>query len=391
MKLRYSGIVIVMFVLSVTTPAYAQPVAQIKKLKDIVIYNDSIYYSAFPSIVKKSDGEFLLAFRRAPNKVLMGEQWNDHFDLNSNLVYLTSKDGESWTKNPELMYAHAFGGSQDPCLLHLSDGTLLCTSYGWTTVRADGVPHLKKPYFEAIGYYFLGGYFIKSSNGGKSWDGPFYPPSIKPETHFSAYGQKLPAYNRGALYESKSGAIYWIVVARDNARKTSNHLIASDDKGVSWRYMGEVARDSTISFNEASVIETPKDDIVGFLRTADFDDQAVIARSKDGGKTFEWKSMGFKGHPTNALQLLDGRVLITYGYRHKPFGIRARILNAECTDFETAQEFILRDDGSNDDIGYTWPVQLDNDRILVVYYFNKTKSNKYDGVTYIAGSIIEIK
>ena len=363
----------------------------VKKIKDVLIYKDSTYYCAFPSVVKKADGELLLAFRRAPNKVILGEEWNDHFDLNSYLVSLTSKDGENWDKTPELMYAHAFGGSQDPCLLQLKDGTLLCTSYGWTTVRADGVAHLKKPYFEAIGYYFLGGYYIKSEDGGKKWKGPFYPPGISPEIHYGAYGNKLPAYNRGALYESKDGRIFWIVVARHNNKITSNHLIVSEDKGSTWKYLGEVAKHSRISFNEASVIETPRGDIIGFLRTADFDDQAVIARSKDGGKTFKWQSMGFTGHPSNALQLPDGRVLLTYGYRHKPFGIRARILNAECTDFETAPEMVLREDGDNDDIGYTWPVQLDKNRVLVVYYFNKTEGKKYDGITYIAGTILEIK
>ena len=81
--------------------------------------------------------------------------------------------------------------------------------------------------------------------------------------------------------------------------------------------------------------------------------------------------MGFQGHPLNALRLPDNRVLLTYGYRHKPHGIRARILNPECKDFDTASEIVLRDDGDNGDIGYTWPVQLDNSRVLVIYYFNK--------------------
>ena len=95
--------------------------------------------------------------------------------------------------------------------------------------------------------------------------------------------------------------------------------------------------------------------------------------------------MGFQGHPLHALRLSDNRVLITYGYRHKPFGIRARILNPECTDFETAPEIVLRDDGGSGDIGYTWAVQLDNNRVLVVYYFNQK-----NGTRHIAGSILEI-
>ena len=108
--------------------------------------------------------------------------------------------------------------------------------------------------------------------------------------------------------------------------------------------------------------------------------------SKDGGKTFTWQKMGFQGHPLNMLKLPDNRVLLTYGYRHQPYGIRARILNAECTDFATSKEFIIRDDGGTRDLGYSWPVMLNNNRVLVVYYFNKQ-----NGVRHIAGSVIETK
>jgi hypothetical protein len=298
-----------------------------------------------------------------------------------------SDDGETFTKEPELIYAHPYGGSQDPCLLQLRDGTLLCASYGWAFVRPDGLPNLKKPVFQSGDATFLGGYLVRSANGGKTWQAPIYPPHIEPEVNFNAYGTPVPAYNRGALYEGKSGRIFWAVAASDASKKTSVHLITSNDKGLTWNYSSPIAVDSKVAFNETSVYETPKGDILAFLRTANFDDQACIARSTDGGKTFsKWESMGFQGHPLNALRLPDNRVLLTYGYRHKPFGIRARILNAECTDFATAPEFVLRDDGGSGDIGYTWPVQLDKKRVMVVYYFNKD-----NGTRHIAGTILEIK
>ena len=155
---------------------------------------------------------------------------------------------------------------------------------------------------------------------------------------------------------------------------------------MTWDYVSPVAVDNTISFNEASIIETPKGDFVGFLRTANFEGQAVISRSTDGGKTFEWETMGFKGHPLHALRLNDNRVLLTYGYRHEPYGIRARILNAECTDFATAPEIVIREDGGNWDIGYTWAIQFDDGRVLVVYYYNQE-----NGPRYIAGTILDIE
>jgi sialidase-1 len=367
--------------------ASAQPA---RKVRDFVIYEDPKYYSTFPSVIRRPDGELLVAFRRAPARAALGEKKETHTDPNSFLVMVRSRDdGVSWTKSPELIYAHALGGSQDPCLLQLRDGTLLCTSYGWSFIQKEAVAALKQPVFEVRpGILFLGGYLVRSGDGGKSWQGPIYPTSIKPELFIDPYGQPLPAYNRGAPYEGADGRIYWVVAANDrlSPRKTSNHLLVSTDKGLTWTYSAVVAVDPTVSFNEASAYETPKGDIVAFLRTADFDDQACIARSTDKGKTFQpYQGMGFKGHPLQALRLADNRVLLVYGYRHQPLGVRARVLNAECTDFATAPEIVLREDGGSTDIGYPWCVSLDAKRVLVVYYFNLA-----NGPRHIAGTILEI-
>lgn len=359
----------------------------VRKIKDIIIYKNDRFYSSFPSVIKRADGELIVAFRRAPDRKLFGENNYTHTDPNSYLVLVRSMDGENWTNEPELIYAHPFGGSQDPCLLQLNDGTLLCTSYGWSLFSPEGIKNIKKPIAQANNYVFLGGYILRSNNGGKTWMGPWYPPRIAAETLFNAIGEPLPAYNRGALCETKNGRILWAVAASDSAvkGKTSVHLITSDDKGYTWNYSGLIATDDKVTFNETSVYETPSGDIVAFLRTANMDDQACISRSKDGGRTFKWEKMGFQGHPLNPIQLPGKQVLLTYGYRHPPFGIRARILNPECTDYLTAPEIILRDDGGNADIGYSWPVMIDKNHILVTYYFNKE-----NGTRYIAGTILEI-
>ena len=361
----------------------------VRKIQDVVIYQDNKFHAAFPSVIKKKNGEIILAFRRAPNRKGFGEKGTSHVDPNSYLVSVKSKDGKTWTAEPELIYAHPFGGSQDPCLLQLKDGTLLCASYGWAFVRPDGIPNLKKPYFQTGEATFLGGYLLRSTDGAKSWQGPLYPPHIQPEINHTPLGNMVPAYNRGAMYEGKDGRIFWVVAATDREKpsKTSNHLLISPDKGMTWQYSCPVAVDDKVSFNETSIYETPKGDLVAFLRTAGLDDQACIARSTDGGKTFTaWEKMGFQGHPLQALRLPDNRVLVSYGYRHKPLGIRARILNAECTDFATAPEIVLRADGGTGDLGYPWAVQLDKNKVLISYYFNVP-----GGPQHIAGTILEIK
>jgi sialidase-1 len=344
----------------------------VRKERDVVIYENPKFHSAFPSVVRRPDGELLLAFRRAPNRRAFGEEKNNHVDPNSQLMLVRSRDGVTWTQ-PELIYAHALGGSQDPCLFKLRDGTLLCLSYGWSFLRPDGVKNLKPPYLQNYpGSIFTGGHYLRSTDGAQTWQGPFSPPHIPPEILRDPFGELVPAYNRGAPTESRTGQLHWVVAATDQEvpRKTSTHLLTSTDRGLTWTYTAPVAVDDKASFNETSLIETPRGDLVAFLRSEKLEDQACLARSTDGGKTFlPWQRMGFKGHPLHALRLPDDRVFLTYGYRHAPFGIRARILNAECTDFSTAPEIILRDDGTTTDLGYPWAVQLDAHRVLVSYYF----------------------
>ena len=368
----------------------------IRKIKDLIVYKDTLFYSAFPSVVKRPNGEILVAFRRAPERRLFGQEGISHTDPNSYLVMVRSRDGENWTREPELICAHPFGGSQDPCMLQLKNGTIICASYLWGLIRphADTILNRKISLVKGRADYaptfaFLGGYQVRSVDGGKTWNGPFYPIAVPTENHVNVWGKPLPAYNRGAMCEGKSGRIYWVVAAQDpgSPAKSSTHLLFSDNKGVDWQYSCLVASDEKITFNETSVYETPNGDLVAFLRTEDMPGGfSCISRSTDGGKSFKWQSMGFYGYPLHALRLPDNRVLLTYGYRNKPYGIRARVLNPECTDFASAPEFIIRADGGNGDLGYTWSTVLDKNRVLVVYYFNTNIGNRF-----IAGSILEIK
>lgn len=354
------------------------------KEKDIMIYQDSMFYSTFPSVIRRQNGNYMVAFRRAPDRKIFGEKGSNHVDPNSYLVAVESEDGESWTPSPKLIYAHPFGGSQDPCLLQLRNGTILCASYGWAFLRDKETSQL--PVSTNSGATFLGGYVVRSTDNGQTWSDAIYPPNITAEPRFNPIGQPLPAYNRGAMIEGKNGRIYWVVAVGGSGGRTSNHLLVSDDEGLTWEHAALVAEDDVASFNETSIYETPKGDLVAFMRTAKMNDEGCIARSTDGGKTFQWQSMGFKGHPYQALRLPDDQVLLVYGYRHKPYGIRARILNAECTNFSTAEEIIIREDGGGFDLGYPWSVMMDDNKVLVTYYYNINA-----GTRHIAGSILSLK
>ena len=388
--IRQTILAIACVLVSISSIAAGQataPAPAVKKLKDVVVYREDTFYSAFPSIVRRPGGELIVAFRRAPDPRNFGDAKYTHTDPSSQLVLVRSSDaGETWTKEPTLIWAHPRGGLQDPCLLQLDDGSLLCASYGWALIPKGRGQKLKEVTRHGD-FVFLGGTMYRSDDGGDRWREILLPPT-QGEANLDPFGKPVPAYNRGAMCQGKDGRVFW-VTARENIdgkKGTGTHLLVSSDRGKTWTYSCPVAVDDKVTFNETSLYETPNGHLIAFMRTANLDDHTVIARSTDGGKSFQkWESAGWKGHPHYALRLPDQRVLLVYGYRHAPFGIRARVLNAECTDFKEAPEIVLRDDGGGYDLGYPWATMVSDDKALVVYYFNEK-----DGPRYIGGTLLQV-
>jgi hypothetical protein len=361
----------------------------VQKLEDVVIYKNDKFYSTFPSVVCRPNGELIVAFRRAPERRPFGEGRISHTDANSYLVVVRSTDhGRHWSEYPELMFAHPFGGAQDPCLLQLKDGTLLCSSYGWMESRSYTPPQLIN--LHRVGtFLFLGGLILHSKDGGHRWGEPIIPPATPGEQVRDPFGKPVPAYNRGAMCEGADGTIYWATASMVDDRKgiSGTHLFTSKDKGLTWAYSAPISGSTTnVSFDETSLYETPKGDLIAFMRTQNLDDRTAIARSTNHGKSFlPWEDAGFQGHPHFALRLPNKEVLLVYGYRHAPFGVRARVLDPECTNISTAKEIVLRSDGANGDVGYPWATMISKNRALVVYYLNIK-----DGTRFIAGTILSV-
>jgi hypothetical protein len=356
------------------------------KLHDISIYANPTFHCAFPSVVLRPDGELLCAFRRAPSrKFLYGAPHDTHTDPNSQLVLVRSHDhGETWTTTPELIYAHPLGGSQDPCMIQLRDGTIVCTSYGWAQLPLNDSEGSAALTHEK--YRFMGGYVLRSTDGAKTWTGPLLPPDIRDGVTTDI--APLPAFNRGAPVQSAGGELLWAVVKQSIApgsRPPSVHLLASSDAGETWQLRGVVAADSKIGFNETSVVQTAAGDVIAFLRTENMGGRAAVARSTDGGRTFApFQDLGFTAEPLQAIRLRDNRILLVYGYRKKPYGVRARLVNPDASDAATAPEFIIRDDGGATDLGYPWAMQLEDDTILVAYYFNIADGPRHIAATKLA-------
>lgn len=85
------------------------------------------------------------------------------------------------------------------------------------------------------------------------------------------------------------------------------------------------------------------------------------------GKVADTDMGKHNGNPPSLCQMNDGRLVLTYGYRAVPYGIRAKI--SEDRGRSWGEEIHLRDGAREFDMGYTRSVQRKDGKIVTVYYF----------------------
>ena len=335
-----------------------------KKISDLVLYADE-GYNSFPSIVRAGDGSYLLAFRHARHP------GGSHLDPTSATWMIRSTDGcQTWGAPREIPRPDGFA-AQDPVLNVLDDGTVLLTVFFWRFTEAARKPALERllpnggMLYETGGLtaYCGGAYCYRSRDNGDTWDGP----------HLITENYSL----RGRCAQLPGGRV--LAPVYDNEKAA---LFASGNGGLTWEpyALASGPLGQSRQAEEPSLFRTASGKIVCFIRT---NDGMYYCESHDGGKTFgEATATGLPGRvPYDALQLPGGNVLLTYGHRCEPFGIRATLLDGECTF--PGREIILRDDGLGSDLSYTSSAVLPGGEVLAAYYFY---TNENDQRRYIAGT-----
>jgi len=116
-----------------------------------------------------------------------------------------------------------------------------------------------------------------------------------------------------------------------------------------------------------------------------------VYASDDGGRTWEFLSrVNDFGSPGSLVRLPDGRLVMVYGYRLMPAGIRATVSEDEGRTW--GPELIVRDDGGSWDLGYPNAWVTGEGKVGVIYYFN-SKDDRVQingGVRHICRSIFSV-
>lgn len=366
------------------------------------LYRDERFHAAFPSIVRFSDDALLLAFRRARSGLwlisrqrrdaLENQRRMDHMDCRSQLL-LMELDGDGHPNGAALdgVPIDPEAADQDPSLIVLPEDQVLLLSFSWYPLPSDVSGEFvgrEPPGERELGCRYLpwGSHSSLRTRDAGRWlaHHRYLDPGGGPGGLLGAERQRRyvgPIRGRPAMVDDE------VLVAAYGQVLGGCELYASRDAGGSWQWRGTIATNvaDETAFQEPALCEDGNGGLICFMRTAGAGGRLATCRSSDGVKWDQVRLHEVYGQPFHPLPLADGRILLCYGFRGKPYGVRVRLLEHALAEPALAQEVVLRADGLGPDLGYPWAVQLRDGRVLVVYYWTDA-----DGVRSIQGCWLKL-
>lgn len=387
--------------------------------KQIAIVARPDRYISFPALVTLDNGELLMAFRSGrncyrdfPEALNLGWQ-HPHTDYGSEPWIARSRDdGRTWTiedppRSRKLMDEdHAQGiGYQDVGFTKLPDGRVMLSVFRWkytddppppnwaTAVREEDLsshvaprsPELTYDYrrYQPFRYAYCPApiYSICDASG-RSWT-PFK--EIKITEPGSNRQWNLATRNGGVMLDDNTvGWPFYREIDMATRARSGCHLLKYDVRADRWSYGAQLAAGSLDAMMEEPLVHRHPDGktLIGFYRTTS-PGYMYSNVSRDNGKTWSPEvQTRVWGHPFAALNLGDD-ILLAYGYRREPFGIRmCRLRGGDVNAFDPATEIVVRDDAASDDIGYPAMCIARDGAIVLAYYYNARDDE--NPVRYIA-------
>lgn len=218
---------------------------------------------------------------------------------------------------------------------------------------------------------FRGGRFCFSTDRAHTWHGACKLPT---------FGRPNLLCRTDYLVEGKHRLTAFIAAAKDSGGEGQPLCIRTVDGGITWEVAGWIGPQPPQDYGYAIMPATVRLGNTGYLsmirRGGVFDGKKKwwleAFMSHDDGKSWyllDEPRIDNAGNPATLTRLKNGDLALAYGWRHAPYGIRARI---STDDGQTWKEEIpLRSDGGSWDIGYPRTVQRSDGQCVTVYYFHQ--------------------
>lgn len=340
-----------------------------------LVYKASDHACNQAIVVALKSGELIAIFNEERTLV--------HADNGYTSIIRSKDGGRSWGQDSVqvIIPPTETEGNWDPGIGLLSDGTLM-VDYCLTAFFKRGMDW-DGPQYDAGMYSsvkaWLGTYVMKSTDDGHTWQPPI-PVNTRPVKHG---GTRTPVMELpdGGILLSMYGRIvdYGYFGAGETTRA---FFVRSDDGGNNWEYYSTIAFDPAYinAFSEPAPLRLRDGRIVCIMRShimpTKRPDNMYMAVSDDDGHTFSpVKRLNVWGYPAQLINLQDGRVLMTFGYRRGEFGVKA-LVSEDGVTWDAAQQFSLHEGGTGpkEKVGQWWhtgypcTTQLADGTLVTVYH-----------------------
>lgn len=241
---------------------------------------------------------------------------------------------------------------------------------------------------------------FRSADRGRTWEE--VPTRVRPPGGLSAVHR-----DAHPLVHCPDGTLLGAMTVGGDGFAGGVALYGSDDSGLTWEYLAEVARDPTGLGRPtyAGLLLLPGGRLQCYmLNISGLRNAIQMAWSDDGGYSWSppapivawgqspWSARRRPGQARRGvhyrspwpLRLRDGRIVVLFGRRKPPFGIG--LIASEDEGRTWSAEAVVRDDGSGPDLGYPVAAQLDDGRLFTAYYFTQDDGNGFGGTRHIAAS-----
>lgn len=335
--------------------SFAAPSASV--LETRVISQQPEYYHGWPTVCRRKNGELMLTWsgRREAHVCPFGTVE----------MMLSRDEGATWSFPRTLLDSPI--DDRDSGVLETARGTLIATTFTSLAYddsvlkkgqRADDpkwrAAHARLPDDNAR-QKELGEWAIRSTDGGATW-------SARIATIVNSPHGPIQLTDGRLLYAGKQ---LW---------KTEKRIgvCESADDGQSWQWLAEIPTREGDAFNDYHELHAVQcDDGKTLVHIRNHNPanvgETLQSESTDGGKTWSVpRPIGVWGLPSHLLRLRDGRILMSYGHRRKPFGNQARLsADAGAT---WSEPLTISDDGAGGDLGYPSTVECADGSLLTVWY-----------------------
>jgi hypothetical protein len=218
----------------------------------------------------------------------------------------------------------------------------------------------------------------------KTWNGPF---------NFPKFERTGVLARTDYIVNGKNDLFVFLTAPKDNGSEGWPYCARTQDGGKTWQHVGWIGEQPPAnSYGYAIMPSTVRLENGAFLsiirRGGVFDGtkkwwiEAFL--SPDDGMSWymlEGSKIDNAGNPAAMIKLADGRIAMTYGWRHRPYGIRVKVSSDEGQTW--SPERVLRHDGDSWDIGYPRTCQRADGKVVTIYYFKDDTSKE----RYIAATI----